>query len=94
MTTRSDVAAGVPPAMEGGILPPGKTLGIAATCQIFPHICPLARLFPAGLKAPAPRPAGGPPLRGPPAGKPYCCLLKFSAMATASRMDMDLLTVS
>jgi len=29
-----------------------------------------------------------------PAGRPYCCLLKFSAMATASRMDMDLLTVS
>jgi hypothetical protein len=28
------------------------------------------------------------------ASKPYGCLLKFSAMATASRMDMDLLTVS
>jgi hypothetical protein len=28
--TRLDVAAGVPPAVEGGILPPGKTHGIEA----------------------------------------------------------------
>jgi hypothetical protein len=45
-----DVAAGVPPAVEGGILPPGKTARIGNSPTNIPQYSPRARFFPPGWK--------------------------------------------
>jgi len=58
-----DVAAGVPPAVEGGILPPGKTPRLFESSKIFGTTF-LLRLSIRRAGRPALRQAGRPPLQG------------------------------